>query len=101
MPSAICPRCGAKLPANANANANAEVTRACRRCSAKLHADADADADASATSGAPNPRDRFREVVVVRPQLAARRGQVKGSHAWPLLVGLVLVALAIATLTLR
>ena len=84
-----CPSCGAKLPAGASLGASS----ICRRCGAELPDDA--------SFAAPNPRDRFREVVVVRPQLTAQRGQVKGSRTWPLLVGLVLVALAIAALTLR
>lgn len=86
---ATCPSCGAELPAGAALGAPS----VCRRCGAQL--------PFGVSFTAPNPRDRFREVVIVRPQLTAQRGQVKGSRAWPLLVGLVLVALAIAALTLR
>lgn len=81
-----CPICGEPLTVSG-------LGARCRSCGAKFPDDV--------PRGAPNPRDRFRDVVIVRPQLTARRGQVKGSRTWPLLVGLVLVALAIAALTLR
>jgi len=85
MPPETCSRCGARLPARSPRSA-------CPDCGASLP---------DSPGAAPNPRDRFREVVVVRPQLTSARGQVKGSRAWPLIVGLVHVALAIAALTLR